>query len=81
MGPYCKFCGSRCFTYFPEQTPENILDAYTPGVSIIATCAAGQKFEQEKIGYCYDDIVAAIEKLPIKDGVPVVAFTQSGELT
>lgn len=55
MGGYCKFCDRRCFTWFPEDTPQHILDAYgTSG--IIATCSGGQKFEREKVGYCLDDI-------------------------
>ena len=60
MGPYCKFCGQRCFTYFPAGTPDHMLKAYSPNVTIIATCPAGQAFEKEKIGYCYDDIKNAI---------------------
>jgi hypothetical protein len=55
MGPYCKFCGNRCFIPMPENTPKEILSAYGTN-TIIATCEAGQKFEKEKIGYCYDDI-------------------------
>jgi len=39
----------------PENTPKEILSAYGTN-TIIATCEAGQKFEKEKIGYCYDDI-------------------------
>lgn len=57
MGPYCNFCQRRCFVYFPEHTPEHILKAYRPGITIIATCAEGQKFEKDKNGYCYDDII------------------------
>jgi hypothetical protein len=55
MGPYCKFCGERCFVPFPEGTPKHILEAYG-SASIIATCRRGQEFERQKIGYCYDDI-------------------------
>ena len=63
MGPYCNFCGNRCFVPFPEGTPDHIYAAYKaarPGVSIIATCPRGQQFEWKKIGYCYDDIQRAI---------------------
>jgi hypothetical protein len=38
------------------------LDAYGSS-TIIATCRAGQEFEKKKIGYCYDDIVKAIEEI------------------
>jgi hypothetical protein len=64
MGPYCKFCDQRCFSHMPAETPSHILEAYRTfmggSVPIIATCHGGQKFEREKIGYCYDDIQAAI---------------------
>jgi hypothetical protein len=59
MGPYCNFCGRRCFCHFPNETPKHILDAYGTA-SIIATCRAGQEFEKSKIGYCYDDIMEQI---------------------
>jgi hypothetical protein len=63
MGPYCKYCGQRCFVPFPQNTPEYILNSYRPGVSIIATCPGGQKFEKEKTGYCYDEIKAKVAEL------------------
>ncbi len=58
MGPYCKFCKHRCFTFIPMDTPRDILDVYSTGVTIIATCPEGQRFEKKKLGYCYDDILA-----------------------
>ena len=61
MGPYCKFCGRRCFLFFPDETPKHILEAYGRTTTIIATCAEGQKFEKAIIGYCYDDIIEEIE--------------------
>jgi hypothetical protein len=63
MGPYCKFCGTRCFCHFPQETPEHILKAYGTS-TIIATCPAGQAFEKQKVGYCYDDIIEATQKGP-----------------
>jgi len=66
MGPYCNFCNQRCFTYLPEGTPQYILDAYRPGVTIIATCPGGQRFEKEKTGYCYDDIKGLAAKIGSK---------------
>jgi len=69
MGPYCKFCGQRCFTPLPMNTPPEALNAYrgnggldgrNRSIDIIATCPAGQAFEKERIGWCYDDIQAAL---------------------
>lgn len=64
MGPYCKYCGQRCFTHFPTETPQKILDAYNEtynrSIDIIATCKQGQAAEKEKCGYCYDDIINII---------------------
>lgn len=60
MGGYCKFCGRRCFTFFPDKTPEHILKVYGTS-NIIATCPQGQKFEKEKVGYCYDDIMEIVK--------------------
>jgi len=56
MGPYCKFCNQRCFTFLPMETPKHILKSYRQGVTIIATCPQGQAFEKKQTGYCYDDI-------------------------
>jgi hypothetical protein len=28
MGPYCGFCGQRCFVPMPSETPQAALDAY-----------------------------------------------------
>ena len=55
MGPYCKFCGQRCFVPFPRYTPKPILGAYGTA-TIIASCPGGQAFEKKKYGYCLDDI-------------------------
>jgi hypothetical protein len=62
MGPYCKFCGQRCFVHFPTETPDMAIASYRPGVTIIATCPAGQAFERQETGWCYDMIHAAIER-------------------
>ena len=62
MGPYCKFCDNRCFEHLPMATPPHILKAYGTN-AIIATFRGGQRFEKEKIGYCYDDIMAEISKM------------------
>lgn len=60
MGPYCKFCDNRCFTHFPDATPQYILVAYKTN-NIIATCRGGQDFEMGRIGYSYDEILKHIE--------------------
>jgi hypothetical protein len=61
MGPYCNYCGSRCFEPIPIGTPGHILKAY--GFStIVATCKAGQEFEKNRIGYCYDDILQILSR-------------------
>ena len=60
MGPYCKFCGQRCFIHLTMDAPPAAVEAYGH-VTIIATCAAGQAFEKERTGWCWDDIRAAID--------------------
>ena len=59
MGPYCTFCANRCFVPLPMATPPEALKAYGTA-TIIATCPAGQQFEKARVGWCYDDIQAAI---------------------
>lgn len=67
MGPYCNYCGRRCFVPFPEGTPQEALDAYRAGVGygvdIITTCAEGQAHELIVTdGWCYDRIKLVISK-------------------
>lgn len=66
MGPYCKFCGHRCFIPFPQETPKHILAAYG-STTIIATCPGGQQYEKQKVGCCYDDIKLAIAQDTVRD--------------
>lgn len=54
MGPYCNFCGQRCFVPILDSWPSHIRDAYGR-CSIAATCRAGQAFERQQVGFCYDD--------------------------
>lgn len=61
MGPYCNFCNHRCFTYLPADTPPAALAAYGTS-TIIATCREGQRFEKQRLGWCYDDIQSAIRQ-------------------
>lgn len=60
MGPYCKFCGTRCFVHLPSGLPAEVYQAYG-SATIIATCTVGQEFEKKKVGYCYSDIMAMKE--------------------
>jgi hypothetical protein len=61
MGPYCRFCGRRCFVHMPMETPTEAVKAYGDA-RILATCMTGQAFEKTKVGWCLDDINAAIDK-------------------
>lgn len=61
MGGYCQYCNNRCFTYFPEGTPEEAIKAYRPGVTIISTCQQGQQAEMERTGWCYGKIAETIQ--------------------
>lgn len=42
MGPYCRFCGRRCF-----------VERFVPGhyVTILATCRAGMEHDRKTTGY------------------------------
>ena len=62
MGPYCTFCNQRCFTSFPEEAPDFILNAYGT-CSLMATCKEGQEFEKKKLGWCYDDVQNVIKAI------------------
>lgn len=62
MGPYCKFCGNRCFVHIPPECPDEIKKAYGNS-TIVATCHEGQQFEKEKVGYCYSDIRRALKSM------------------
>jgi hypothetical protein len=61
MGPYCKFCGNRCFVPMTSDTPDHIVRAYG-NTTIVATCPMGQAFEKQKVGYCYENILVATGK-------------------
>jgi hypothetical protein len=54
MGPYCRFCDSRCFVPLTDQTPAFLVALYLP-YGLMATCSAGKAFERQKLGACYDD--------------------------
>lgn len=62
MGPYCQFCGTRCFVPMTENLWELMSEAqrecyrtHRP-LDIIATCPEGQAFEKARIGVCYREI-------------------------
>lgn len=62
MGPYCRFCGERCFVKPREWWPKEMIEAYSP-LTLAATCHEGQKFEKKHLGYCFDDAVAEAKRL------------------
>ena len=55
MGPYCNFCGQRCFVHITNDWPEHIVHAYGKN-TIAATCPGGQQHEKKLLGYCYNDV-------------------------
>jgi len=59
MGPYCNFCGQRCFVHDPTSV----------GVGLLATCPKGQKLDKQKLGHCWDEVKVsslAIECVELK---------------
>lgn len=65
MGPYCNFCGRRCFTHLPEGTPQSFLEtAKEKGYSslILATCARGKECDTRVLGFNISDILNEIDK-------------------
>lgn len=71
MGPYCKFCQTRCFVPMPNDTPFVIFDAYRAAggtvVDIVATCEGGKAYEKEKTGYCHTDIQEQAQEVQYLD--------------
>lgn len=45
MGPYCKFCDTRCFV--PRSVPGST-------VTILATCAKGMELDRESTGHDHE---------------------------
>lgn len=65
MGPYCKFCNTRCFVPFPHDAPQQVIDyfyAMYGSLPILATCPRGQDFELLKTGFNLDSIRALSEE-------------------
>ncbi len=63
MGPYCQFCGQRCFVPLTQELwdrmTEEQRDAYRKApTDSMATCPAGQLFEKEHLGVCYDELLS-----------------------
>ncbi len=59
MGPYCKYCNTRCFVALTESLwnvmTEEQREKYRQHprrIDIIATCPHGQAFEKERIDVC-----------------------------
>lgn len=49
MGPYCNYCGERCFTFNPFARSEIV-----PGPILLATCRLGCEHDYETLGYSFD---------------------------
>lgn len=62
MGPYCKYCGQRCFVRITAEWPTHIAQAYAP-YEIAATCADGQAVEKRVLGWCYADARAQMDPM------------------
>lgn len=61
MGPYCKFCNSRCFVpadMEDRKVPDTFAEKYRQrGYPILATCKAGKEFDKSVLGFNYDDLI------------------------
>jgi len=49
MGPYCKFCDQRCFMHHDYADPNG-------KYWILATCPEGQRYDKDKLGYCWGEV-------------------------
>ena len=61
MGPYCRFCGQRCFVHLPDDITQEALDhlkarGHGDSSLILATCEDGKAHERSKIGIDIDAI-------------------------
>lgn len=75
MGPYCKFCDSRCFVDIPAGAPLSVRRAYgTAGQ--MATCRSGQIFELQRVRFCYSQVLEIIE-LDRAIGLPAKVVPES----
>ena len=65
MGPYCKYCGERCFVHM-DRWPDHVKKAYgyPDKATIASTCRGGQAFERKLTGFSYDDVKGAVKKIP-----------------
>lgn len=65
MGPYCKFCDSRCFhhpDYVARALPKIHLQKMlrTHGeIMMMASCPGGKAFEKKELGFSADDFIDA----------------------
>lgn len=63
MGPYCRFCDSRCF-YHPihvvERLPRDLANRLIDRVGevpMLASCPAGRAFDKQATGVSADDFL------------------------
>ena len=63
MGPYCKFCDSRCF-YHPIHVSERLstdnlvkILAQVCEVPMLASCPAGRAWDKQELGVSADDFL------------------------
>ena len=64
MGPYCKFCDRRCFVDpmiwgLLSTSQKRVLGDH--GYPLLATCAAGQEHDRQKLGLDYSEIRKTLE--------------------
>jgi hypothetical protein len=61
MGPYCKFCDSRCFIpadLDDREVPKEFQTKFVErGCPILATCAAGKVLDKSVLGFSADDLI------------------------
>lgn len=64
MGPYCQFCGQRCFLdpgTFAGQVPKADWRIwFAAGQPLLATCRPGKAFDRMRIGINADDVQAGL---------------------
>lgn len=52
MGPYCRFCGHRCF----RRVPDEYIKDYPGDLPLMATCKEGMEYETKKYGISFDQV-------------------------
>jgi hypothetical protein len=71
MGPYCKFCGSRCFVpvTLKLNLPAKLQATWAAhGYPILATCQTGRELDRSVLGFDYMDRLAKTAGEVLIDG-------------